>query len=183
MKLLWRCPVQVRPTLGSSHYLICSWSEVFLHKAICNFYGEDKGKEVGDDVCVELLSVPTQGPAGPSRSFLGVLGKCCLFWLRSLGISMSQESGRGSGCYNLTFPECVFKMQGAESVGIGQSCVPVFRWPAMTTRELPLSSCACCPGGLNGHGLAPVFWKAEVVLVKYTGPQYQSTFQRTLSSR
>lgn len=86
MKLPWKCPDQVRPTLGSSHYLICSQSEVFFHKAICNFYGEDKGKEVGGDVCVELVSVTTQGPVGPSRSFLGVLGNCCLF--RSLGVPL-----------------------------------------------------------------------------------------------
>lgn len=64
-------PVQVCPTLGSSHYPIRSRSEVFLHKAICNFYGEDKGEEVGHDVCVELLSVPTQGPAGPQGRSLG----------------------------------------------------------------------------------------------------------------
>lgn len=43
----------------------------FLHKAVFNFYGEDKGKGVGDDVCVALSSGTTQGQGEPSRSFSG----------------------------------------------------------------------------------------------------------------
>lgn len=51
-----------------------------------------------------------------------------------------------------------------------------------------------CLGGHNSQGAAVVFlcrlswsapisWKAEVVLVKYTGAPYKSIFQRRLSSR
>lgn len=88
MKLLWKCPVQVLSTHGSSHYLICSQSE---HKTIYNFYGEDKGKRVGDGVCVELLSVTTQGPVEPSRSFFGGIGR--LLFVPALQSSNTHKLG------------------------------------------------------------------------------------------
>lgn len=58
-----------------------------LHKAICDFFnGEDKAKGVGNDVCVDLLSVPAQGPVEPSRLFFRVLGSCC--WLQQCSLEI-----------------------------------------------------------------------------------------------